>query len=499
MQDANPEPVLVRGQISWMFHLLRAIGPILIVIGVILSFQNADVWDDICFYGGIAVTCVIESIGIAKRRSRVWCTDLGEGFAIMERGDEHTFSDNDVLAISLWDKKVFHNGKAAGIQRDVRYWVPDRDKPIVMNYRIKEDNPDLVADLHNRLLDRLEHRATEAIDRGEHAAGEGWAISKTALATGTSQDSLIPFEQLQAVDVYGDHVCVWRVGDEHASIKIPIKSRNSYLLIRMLGKLIPERDGDAAPTEGLGRILFERATRFRAVGWVLAVIFTLLSLLLFSVHPVLGLLAPVGVIALFVLIYFYCEKTAFRCHEFGVYQSGMTGEQRLRYEDVQSFTYSATRMYYNGAYTGTQTQMSFEPKPGSGAPKISYSANIQNADDDLDVLHKHVSAVIGANMLSEIAEGRSIPWTPSITFHNEFLEFTPTSFFGGKKTAVQVPWNQISNFDIQEGTFHIWQAGQQKSVIQEPVSAANFFPGFFAFCHILSPSEAEAEELVEAE
>ncbi|MCC9604495.1 hypothetical protein LOC68_27745 [Blastopirellula sp. JC732] len=499
MQDAQSERVLVRGEISWVFHLLRAIGPILVVVGIILGFQVNDGLDDFFFYGGLIVTGIMETIAFFKRRSRVWCTDLGHGFAITELGEDHTFADADVLAMSLWDKKIFNNGNAAGIQRDVRYWVIDRDKPIVMNYRIKDDRPDGVVSLHNRLLDMLEHRATEALDRGEHAAGEGWAISKSALAVGTSQDSLIPFDKLQAVDVYGDQVCIWRVDDEHASIKFPIKGRNSYLLIRLLGKMIPEQNANAAPANGLGRVLFERATRFNAVGWVLAIIVTILSLLLFVVHPLLGLAAPLVVIAFSVLIYFYCERTSFRCHDQGVFQSGMTGHQKIRYEDVESFTYSATRMYYNGAYTGTQTQMTFDPLPGSGASRINYSANIRGADDDLDVLRNHVSQVIGSRMLREIADGRPVAWTPAITFHNDHLEFVPTSFFGGKKTPVQVPWNQIVNFDIQEGTFHLWQRGSDKSVIHEPVSNKNFFPGFFAFCQILSPEAAAEEELVEAE
>ncbi|EAQ79760.1 hypothetical protein [Blastopirellula marina] len=499
MPESASERVLVRGQISWVFHLLRAVGPILIVVGIALSVQKADIWDDVFFYGGIVFTGLVEAIGFAKRRSRLWCTDLGEGFTIHEVGQDHAFSDGDVLAMSLWDKRIFNNGNAAGVQRDVRYWVADRDKPIVMNYRVKEDQPDGIVDLHNRLLDMLEQRATQSLERGEHAAGEGWAISKTALATGASQESLVPFEQLLAVDVFGDEVCIWRTDDEHASIRFPIKGRNSYLLIRLLGKMIPERDASAAPSGGLGRILFERATRFKAIGWVLAIVLTLLSLLLFVVHPLLAIVAPLAVIGLSVLIYFYCERTAFRCHEQGVYKSGITGEQKLRYEDVESFTYSATRMYYNGAYTGTQTQMSFDPRPGSGAGKISYSANIQGADDDLEVLRSHVSQVVGSAMLHEIAEGRPVAWTPNITFFNDRIEFVPTSFFGGKKAPVQLPWNQIHNFDIQEGTFHIWSQGAEKSVIQEPVSSPNFFPGFHAFCTILLPEEANADELVEAE
>ncbi|TWT32090.1 hypothetical protein [Blastopirellula retiformator] len=501
MQEAEPHRVLVRGEISWVIHLLRAVGPILVVIGIVLGFQpNNDGADDFFFYGGLIVTGIMETIAFLKRRGRVWCADLGHGFAISELGEDHTFADADVLAMSLWDKKIFNNGNAAGIQRDVRYWVVDRDKPIVMNYRIKEDRPDQVADLHNRLLDMLEHRASEALERGEHAAGEGWAISQSALAVGTSQDSLVPFEQLQAVDVYGDQVCIWRHDDEHASIKFPIKGRNSYLLIRMLHKLIPERDSSHTPVNGLGRVLFERATRFRAVGWFVAITLTILSLLLFVIHPLLGIAAPLAVIAISAFSYYYCEKTSFRCHEHGVYQSGMFGEQELRYEDVESFTYSATRHYYNGAYTGTQTQMSFEPRLGTDSKKITYSANIRGADDDLDVLRNQVSSVIGAAMLQEIAAGRPVAWTPAITFYDEYLEFVPTSFFGGKKTPVQLPWNQIANFDIQEGNFHIWQVNNQKSVIHEPVSNKNFFPGFFVFCQILSPPEnAEEEQLVEAE
>ncbi|MFI4876601.1 MAG: hypothetical protein ACIALR_14725, partial [Blastopirellula sp. JB062] len=444
------------------------------------------------------VTGLVEAAAFFQRRSRVWCADLGEGLEVRELGEAHTFADADVMAMALWDKKIYNNGKPAGVRRNVRYWLYERETPVVMNYRIKEDQTDPLAELHNRLLDLLEQRASEALDQGQHAAGEGWAVSSDSLATGASTDSLVPFDQLAAVDVFGDEVCIWRTEDEHASIRIPIKSRNSYLLIRLLSKRIPERDPSATPTGGLGRVLFERKSEFGLLALVLAILFTLLSTLLFLVHPLLGFAAPLAVTAISVFYYFYCKKTAFRCHEMGVYDAGLFGEKKLRYEEVQSFTYSATRMYVNGAYTGTQTQLEFVPRDEVGGAKISYHANIQGADDDLDALRNHVSQVISAVILKEIADGRSIAWTPNLTFHNEHLEFVPSSFFGGKKPPITLPWNKIQNFDIQEGTFHVWEQGVDKSVIHEPVASPNFFPGFHAFCAILTPATESEEELVEA-
>src|SRR5262249_18602144 len=59
----------------------------------------------------------------------------------------------------------------------------------------------------------------------------------------------------------------------------------------------------------------------------------------------------------------HCRRAAFRCHEFGVRQSGLTGERKLRYLDVASFTYSAVRHFHNGVYTGTAYSFHFNPTP----------------------------------------------------------------------------------------------------------------------------------------
>jgi hypothetical protein len=63
--------------------------------------------------------------------------------------------------------------------------------------------------------------------------------------------------------------------------------------------------------------------------------------------------------------------------------------------------------------------------------------------------------------------------------------------FQGKSGTI-VPWEQFGGFDIQKGVFFIWQKGSDKSVFQEQVSQANFFPGFYLLLSMMSGDEDQA-------
>src|SRR5205823_1023511 len=104
------------------------------------------------------------------------------------------------------------------------------------------------------------------------------------------------------------------------------------------------------------------------------------------------------------------------CHEWGVYQTGLTGEKKLMYKDVASFTYGATRNYHNGAYVGTTIALSFVPLPEANSRTVSYTASVKNQDADLDMLRDFVARVISSRMAKELNAGETVPWTKNISF-----------------------------------------------------------------------------------
>jgi hypothetical protein len=88
----------------------------------------------------------------------------------------------------------------------------------------------------------------------------------------------------------------------------------------------------------------------------------------------------------------------FRCHTRGVYRRSCWMSRELRFEDVGTFTYSATRLYINGGYSGTYVRMRFAPRRGVNGRAVKFNTSIKNADAELENLREHVSRMVGAHM-----------------------------------------------------------------------------------------------------
>jgi hypothetical protein len=71
-----------------------------------------------------------------------------------------------------------------------------------------------------------------------------------------------------------------------------------------------------------------------------------------------------------------------------------------------------------------------------------------------------------------------VPWTPSLRFLPEGLEYRPSGLLG-RKSPVIIGFETIGSFDIQQGTFYLWTTGKTQPAIKESVGELNFFPGYF--------------------
>lgn len=76
--------------------------------------------------------------------------------------------------------------------------------------------------------------------------------------------------------------------------------------------------------------------------------------------------------------------------------------------------------------------------------------------------------------------GRGVTFAISVGYG----EFHP---FAGNSTAEGRTKNRrfIVKYDFDQGVFKLWRAGATKPVVEVPVSALNFFPGFFILTGVL--------------
>ena len=93
----------------------------------------------------------------------------------------------------------------------------------------------------------------------------------------------------------------------------------------------------------------------------------------------------------------------FRCHAGGVSRVNRLGVTALGYGEIGSFTYSATRMYDDGSYAGTNLVLLFEQLEGWDKLSVSYHAIVHNADGELERLREFVSRVIFGRVVSTVA------------------------------------------------------------------------------------------------
>jgi hypothetical protein len=271
------------------------------------------------------------------------------------------------------------------------------------------------------------------------------------------------------------------------------------LLRRLIQSRLKENEqANQHPQDGLGRILFQRKAKpiTIIVLVVLAVILPLVGIA-FVLFPTETAMFVAGVIMILAgpllgLAAYSCSKSNFRCHEWGVYQAGMTGEKRLMYTEVASFSYSATRHYHNGAYTGTQLQLSFQPLSGAKSAAITYGTQVNNEDADLEQLRDFVARVVSGRMASELAEGRPVQWTKNMIFMPEGIQYTPSGFFGKGQTQF-LPHENYGGWNMDQGVFYLFERGKPKSVMSENVGEANFYPGFFLLLDLYH-SEQEANQ-----
>jgi hypothetical protein len=499
--------ILIRGELSWWVHFFRVIAALTLVVGVVIGLAGFFAGWIVAGIGGV-LWLALEAVAWKARRERTWLRQLADGFEVEDRTGRRTISDAQVTAAALESKRNLNNGEFSSTTRIFRVWTDERSEPIVMENTIAKDWPDPLADLVARLLDGLTQRLEDALERGGTVAGDGWRLTRGSLALGhPPSETTLALSEITAVETFDDKMCVWRRGLDEACAKLPLSGRNAYLLPALLRPRIPEQTdvGGAESPTGLGRVLFERrpqpalAVILIAIGGVMSFIGVILAATGRIGNDMLPLylLIPGGLILVGAGV--ALKLSNFRCHERGVWQKSIFGQKMLRYSDIGSFTYGATRHYHNGAYTGTHLSMQFKPVSPQAGSAIRFSTTVQGDDDDLDELRNVISQAIAARMAGELAAGQPVAWTPNLEFAPQGIRYRPAGMFGRKEFEF-LPFGSYGGHNMDQGVFYLFASGNPKPVTNEQCSAENFFPGFFLLlmlCH--APPENEPQAAAAAE
>jgi len=496
---------------EWWFVALILATVSLLAAGGMLFVVRQPLAASVLIVGCVAAFSVCMSV-LLIARSRFQVEITPDGFRVRDRRGEREFSDDQVICASLSNKANYTNGVLQSTTRTFDVWVEGEagSEQIKMVNRVAVGGRDSLTPLVERVHAHLYERANAALAAGEPFDGQDWTLHAGELIVNTRRDARsVRFEELAAADIFDDHLCVWKHGQDEPVLRIPISSANTRVLLRLLLERIKPVADHGEPRSGdeLGRVLFERKPE-RGMVWLMwlappAVIIALgVTIYLGAFRGDrgawgVGLTICCVMAGLWALSLSQC--IAFRVHEHGVRRKWLFGTQQLKYADVDTFTYSAVRQFVKGVYAGTNFTLTFAVRSGGKLRKLTYARKLRNADADLDHLRDSVSQLIANRMAAEFGQGRTVVWTDGLRFLPEGLEYRASGFFG-RKAPVLLPYSQILGHDANQGMFWLWVQGRKKPVVKENMALPNFFPGYMFLARLLAarPVPARATEQTHA-
>ncbi len=499
-------PILVRGETSKALVWCRVLAALAAVVGVVVMFAgNTTPGVILCIIGSV-LWIVLEIYNVLQRSKRMWVEDTGDGFVVTDRSETQVHGDDDVTAISFESRKLFANGVASKMQRTCRLWVADEPDPIELRNTFKLADPDPLTNLLQRLMNRTQANLERDLTEGGQIKSDEWRLDNEAFRTIVDRTKIVvPVTELTECGLFDGKMCVWRSGEDDAFARFTLDSPNTcllpLLLTRHLERASSQRDeGDEA---GLGRVLFERRAK-RSTRFLLFAVTFVMGLvglgLMFGPQmqtKVIGGLLLLGSAGLG-FSGFALKHSTFRCQQRGVQKAGLFSTKQLKYTEVASFTYSATRHYHNGAYVGTHIKMKFEPLLDIGAQPMAYNTTVNGEDASLEELRDFISRAIAARMAGTVAAGQPVRWTNNLTFQPNGIEFRPGGFLGRKPPQVLL-YSDYQGYGLDQGSFSLFRKGEKKAVMTEAASAPNFFPGFYLLQLLLHSPDAEQALEVDSE
>ena len=247
---------------EWWFIALVFLAVVLIAGGTMLLAVRGPAGQGVLLAGAIAaVTAGLAAAHIARSRFQVEPT--ADGFLVRDRRGQRELRDDQVICASLSRKANYTNGVMRSTTRTFDVWVEGESgaEQVKMVSRLPVDASDPLHPLIERVFDHLHERAAAALEAGQPFEGEGWTLHSSELVVHARRSAQnVRFEELAAAEIFDDHLCVWKYGQDDPVLRIPMPSANTHVLLRLLSERIAPRPDDGAPRagDGLGRILFER-------------------------------------------------------------------------------------------------------------------------------------------------------------------------------------------------------------------------------------------------
>lgn len=460
----------------------HSVGSILLVVlgllscgaGVLMPLTGGDfVAGMVLVVLGLPFLAVGGFFLLQRARLRCALTVHAQGLVISRKDLDTVIPYSQVQDFSLTEKEQLNNGRHAGMLRllDLR-WVEGKTR---LSQFAKVGQQDTFAPVLGTLLNELANVAEARLKTGNPLRGKGWVLDSHGLDVGGQ--GALRLSELAGVGNFENRVSFWRVGEELPYFSVPENSPNARVLGVVARRQLSDRERPMAGP--LGRVLFQRKMRTasKVFCWALAVGLFLfggaMGIGLGSDGSWLGALLALGLSWGFGVVLAINTFSDFRVHELGVTRKSL-GQHTLRYSEIVSFQFGATRHYYNGAYTGTTVNMRFTPAPG--AKPITHNQTVRGNDSDLDSLREQVAAMVAHHLLARLRRGEDVQWGPTARFTPRGLVVRASKLFGKGEERL-APYDAGLRYTIEQGSFKLFIGNEGKAAMTVACAADNFYPG----------------------
>ena len=247
----------------------------------------------------------------------------------------------------------------------------------------------------------------------------------------------------------------------------------------------------AAPADDLGPVILEQKPKPLGADIFLAIALLFLiptALMPFTADFRTGVVAGplcAGLGAVFALLGIWVILANGRkgacLHENGLRVRQGRDWREMRYRDVTEMTFKATRMYYNGVYTGTLQEMGLRTDEPGDKPVVfrhSYKEKTglvtgYGEGTPLNRLCDVLTGLIARRMADRLGRGEAAAWGRGLWITPRGVEIPNRA-----RGRDEVEWDRIARVDVERGVFRLWVEGDPKPRVQMPVAEPNFFPGY---------------------
>jgi hypothetical protein len=170
-----------------------------------------------------------------------------------------------------------------------------------------------------------------------------------------------------------------------------------------------------------------------------------------------------------------------RVHQYGVEVRGLTGRRSLRYAEVETFTFRATRDFPAGLFHGVSYTLTLAPAPGRRRPTLRYRARRWGTDGELEVFRDQLAARLATRLEAAWRAGQPVHWAPGLRLLRKGVEWRPYL----RQPPLLLPYAAITRCAFEAGAFQVAIRGRPAPLRLAGTGEPNFYPGYLLLLELL--------------